>query len=211
LTLSQGFNMRKLTLASAVLVILYVLSSTVQAGNNLSVSYSPTNITHAMDVAVRSNAFNYSIVQETTATDTIYKKANETKPAKLKSPTKALVIALVPGSVVHGAGHFYAGKTKTAIGLFGAEILGAGLTLVGMLGSMFEGMEGSEKSGGEDAALIIGIGLFAGSWIYDVVASPFEVKNQNDKILGKKPFPDELNMEFDKRDQQIKCLMVKHF
>jgi len=148
---------------SAILVILFVFSNTVKAGNNLTVSYSPANITHSMDVAVGSHSFNYLIVQETTATDTIYMKANESKPANLKSPTTALVIALVPGSVVHGAGHFYAGKTGTALGLFGAEIIGAGLIYAGVLGSIFEGMEGSENRGGEDAALIVGLSLFAGS------------------------------------------------
>lgn len=196
---------------SAILVILFVFSNTVKAGNNLTVSYSPANITHSMDMAVRSNSLNYLYAQESSASDTINKKVNEPKPVKLKSPTTALVIALVPGSVVHGAGHFYAGKTGTAFGLFGAEIIGAGLIYAGVLGSIFEGMEGSEKRGGEDAALIIGLGLFAGSWVYDVIASPLVVKNQNDKILGKRPFPFGLNMELAKRDQQIKCLMVKHF
>lgn len=203
--------MIKLTLFTAVLIILYILSSNVQAENNISVSYSPMNITHSMDVAVRSNSLNYLYAQESSASDTINKKVNEPKPVKLKSPTTALVIALVPGSVVHGAGHFYAGKTKTAIGLFGAEIIGAGLTLLGAIGNAFEGIEGSESKGGADAALIIGVGFFAGSWIYDVIGSPFAVKDQNDKILGKKPFPYELNMEIDKGDQQIKCLIVKHF
>jgi len=203
--------MRTLTLISVALFSLSLLSNVGQAGNNLTVSYSPTNITHSMDVAVGSHSFNYLIVQETTATDTTYKKANESKPAKLKSPTTALVIALVPGSVVHGAGHFYAGKTGIALGLFGAEIVGTGLIYAGVIGSIFEGMEGSEKRGGEDAALIIGLGLFVGSWVYDVVASPLVVKNQNDKILGKKSLPFELNMELDKRDQQLKCLIVKHF
>jgi|GEM_PF-1244516 len=196
---------------SAILVILFVFSNTVKAGNNRTVFYSHTNITHAMDLAVRSNSLYYLYVQETIASDTINKKVVERKPVKLKSPTTALVIALVPGSVVHGAGHFYAGKTGTAFGLFGAEIIGAGMIIFGVLGSVFEGMEGSEKRGGEHAALIIGLGLFVGSWVYDVVASPLVVKNQNDKILGKRPFAFELNMELDKRDQQIKCLMVKHF
>jgi hypothetical protein len=203
--------MRKLTLISAVLITLSVLSNAGQAGNNLSISYSPTNITCSMDVAVRGNSFSYLIVQETTVTDSIYRKSDQTKPRKLKSPTTALVIALVPGSVVHGAGHFYAGKTGTALGLFGAEIVGTGLIYAVVIGRIFEGMEGSEKRGGEDAALIIGLGLFAGSWVYDVVASPLVVKKQNDEILGKKLSSYELNIELDKTDQQIKCLIVKHF
>ena len=195
----------------SILVSIYVFAGTLHAGTTSLDLNSPMNISHAMDVAVRSNSLNYLYTQEPLANDTSYVKANESKPGKLKSPTTALVIALVSGAVVHGAGHFYAGKTKTAIGLFGAEAIGAGMTLLGMIGNAFEGMEGSESKGGADAALIIGLGLFAGSWIYDVAGSPFEVKNQNDKILGKKPFPYDLDMKLEKGDQQIKCLLVKRF
>ncbi len=194
-----------------IFISFFVLANTLRSETNSVALKSPVNIYQALDVAVRSNSFTYLTVQDTTSTDTSHKDTGVTKPGKLKSPTAALVIALVPGSVVHGAGHFYAGKTKTAIGLFGAEIVGAGLTFVGVLGNAFQGMEGSGNKDAVDAALIIGLGLFVGSWIYDVVGSPFVVKNQNDKILGKKPFPYELNMQFDKRDQQIKCLVVKHF
>lgn len=202
--------MRKLTLVSAILFILLALSNIAQAGNNLTVSYSPTNITRSMDVAVRSNSLDYLYAQEPLANDTIYKKANETKPAKLKSPTTALVIALVPGAVVHGAGHFYAGKTKTAIGLFGAEILGAGLTGLGLLGSL-RGDTGGEGGGGGEVVIALGLGFFFSSWIYDIVESPSVIKRQNDQTPEKKHFPYELNMEFDKGNQQIKCLLVKRF
>jgi hypothetical protein len=177
--------MRKLTLISAVLIIIFVLSDTGQAGNNLSVSYSPTNIAQAMDFAVKSNTLSYLYAQEPMANDTIYPKANESKPGKLKSPTTALVIALVPGSVVHGAGHFYAGKTKTAFVLFGAEIIGAGMAFLGGAVSSAPHDTGGESGSGGDAVLILGLGLFVGSWMYDVMQSPLVVKNQNDKLLGK--------------------------
>jgi hypothetical protein len=176
--------MRKLTLISAILFILLALSNLAQAGNNLTVSYSPTNITRSMDMAMRGNSFNYLTVQEGTATDTIYEKAKESKPAKLKSPIAALVIAVVPGSVVHGAGHFYAGKTGTAIGLFGAEAVGVVL----VLGSGISRLDKTESSDRVDAIEWVGVAMFFGSWLYDVVESPFVVKNRNDKILGKEPF-----------------------
>ncbi len=193
-------------------VSFFVFAGTLQSETTSLAPKSPTNISHAMDVAVRSNSLNYLYSQEPIMNDTIYDKANESKPVKLKSPTTALVIALVPGAVVHGAGHFYAGKTKTAIGLFGAEIAGAALTSLGLLGSL-RGDTGGEGDGSlaGPVVLSLGLGLFVGSWIYDVIGSPFAVKDQNDKILGKKPFPYELNMELDKGNQQIKCLVVKHF
>jgi len=203
--------MRKPILVSEILFILIILlSDTVLAGNNLSVSYSPLNITQAMDLAVRNNSLYYLSAEETIASDMIDNKATVPKTGKLKSPTAALVIALVPGAVVHGAGHFYAGKTKTAIGLFGAEILGAGLTGLGLLGSL-RGDTGGEGGEGGEVVIALGLGFFFGSWIYDIVESPSVIKRQNDQTSEKKPFPHELNMELDKRNQQIKCLVVKHF
>ncbi|MCJ7457571.1 MAG: hypothetical protein MUP17_01095 [candidate division Zixibacteria bacterium] len=179
--------MRKLILSLTILTII-IMPNAVHAGNKSVISYSPTNITHSMDLAVRSNSLYYSYVQETIASDTINKKVVERKPAKLKSPTKALVIALVPGSVVHGAGHFYAGKTKTAFVLFGAEIIGAGMAFFGAAGWSVQGDTGGDGSLAGPVVLFLGLGLFTGSWIYDVAVSPSVVKNQNDKILGKEPF-----------------------
>jgi len=178
--------MKKVISILSILISFYVFAGTLRSETISLGLKSPMNISHAMDVAVRSNSMNYLYAQEPIMNDTIYEKANESKPRKLKSPTKALVIALVPGSVVHGAGHFYAGKTKTAIGLFGAEIAGAALTSLGLLGSL-RGDTGGEGDGSlaGPVVLSLGLGLFVGSWIYDVVGSPSVVKNQNDKILGK--------------------------
>ena len=186
-------------------------AGTLQAETSSLGSDSPVNISHEMDMALRANTLDSSIVGETIWTDAASKKAGEIKPAKLKSPTKAFVIALVPGSVVHGAGYFYAGKTKTALGVFGAEILGAGMAYVGALGMSLTSDTGGKTTGAGGVLFIFGLGLFTGSWIYDVIGSPFAVKNENDKILGKKPFPYDLNMKFDEKQQQIKCLVVKRF
>ena len=176
--------MRKLTLVSAILFILFVLSNIVQAGNNLTVSYSPTNITRSMDFAVRSNSLNYLAVQETTATNNIYKKAKESKPPKLKSPTTALVIALVPGSVVHGAGYFYAGKPKTGLFLFGIEVIGAGLVYAGALSGFAEwSQDGTGKERPELAWM--GIALFAGSLLADVIGAPEAARKHKEGIIKK--------------------------
>ena len=194
----------------SILVSFFIFAGTLQSETTSLALNSPMNISHAMDVAVRSKSLNYLYSQEPIMNDTIYEKANESKPGKLKSPTTAFVIALVPGAVVHGAGHFYAGKTKTAIGLFGAEILGAGLTGLGLLGSL-RGDTGGEGGEGGEVVIALGLGFFFGSWIYDIVESPSVIKRQNDQTSEKKPFPYELNMELENGDQQIKCLVVKHF
>ena len=203
--------MRQVILLPLIFLSFFAFARMLQAETSPLGSDSPVNISHEMNLALTANTLDSSVVGETVWADSASRKAAEAKPIKLKSPTTALIIAIVPGSVVHGAGHFYAGKTRTAIGLFGAGIVGAGLTLTGALENIFEGMEGSENKDGADAALIIGLGLFAGSWIYDIIGAPHAVKNQNDKILGKKPFPYELNMQLDENNQQIKCLVVKRF
>ncbi|HVP35590.1 MAG TPA: hypothetical protein VMT04_01210, partial [Terriglobales bacterium] len=89
---------------------------------------------------------------------------------------------------------------------------GVGLTGLGLLGSL-EGDTGGEGGGSAAGPVILffGLGLFVGSWMYDVIGSPFAVKDQNDKILGKKPFPYDLDLQLEKDNQQIKCLLVKHF
>ncbi|MGB7062154.1 MAG: hypothetical protein WBF13_07350 [Candidatus Zixiibacteriota bacterium] len=54
----------------------------------------------------------------------------EVNTTKAKEPYKAFLYALVPGAVLHGAGHFYAGKTGTGFVLLGSELSGATLILV---------------------------------------------------------------------------------
>jgi hypothetical protein len=57
--------MRKLISLLGVLFCLFVQSSSGQAGNNLSVSYSPKNITKAMDFELRSNSMSYLLYVRT--------------------------------------------------------------------------------------------------------------------------------------------------
>jgi hypothetical protein len=46
-----------------------------------------------------------------------------------KSPLIALEIAFFPGVIIHGAGHFYAGKPKTGSLLLVGELVGVGCML----------------------------------------------------------------------------------
>ncbi|MRG96127.1 hypothetical protein [Polyangium spumosum] len=68
----------------------------------------------------------------------------EPKPAASSPPTpsrKALAVAasIVPGGLVHGAGHFVLGQTRTGFILLGAEGLGAGLVVAGLGGAAATG------------------------------------------------------------------------
>jgi len=176
--------MKKLISLLGVLFFLFVQSNTGQAGNNLSVSYTHVNITQSMDVMVKSNSLHYLYAQEPIANDTIDTKANGPEPGKLKSPSAALVIALVPGSIVHGAGYFYAGKPTTGLFLFTLEVVGAGLIYAGAISSFSEKAE--EGTGKERPGLtFIGLALFGGSWLADIIGSPGAARKHNESITNK--------------------------
>jgi len=98
-----------------------------------------------------------------------------------KSPLIALGIAFFPGVIIHGAGHFYAGKPKTGSLLLVGELVGVGciaagivvislgvFTKVGTLGAA----DVTEASGLASGLLYVGSGLFLGTWVYDVVFAP---------------------------------------
>lgn len=172
--------MRKLTLLSAILFILIVLSNTVLAGNNLSVSYSPTNITKAMDFALRSNSMSYLYTLTSSQIDSAGKGSIRPDSLRLKRPNTALLIAVVPGFLFHGSGHFYARKSLTGLALFATESVGL---ILWLRGSNFMG----GSSGGPDteqAEFITGMALFFGSWAYDLIGAPLAVNKENEKLLG---------------------------
>jgi len=177
--------MRQVALIISIFVTLFVLSSIVQAKNTITFTDSNQSIVQAVDLAVKSNYWSYLYTQETSLNDTSFKMASELKPVKLKSPTTAFLIALVPGSVVHGAGHFYAGKPKTGVFLFSMELIGAGLFYLGALSSFGEQ---SENNSSKDGTVVkfFGFALFVGSWVADVIGAPKAVKKWNNELLKPK-------------------------
>jgi TM2 domain-containing membrane protein YozV len=105
---------------------------------------------------------------------------------KPKSPWIALGIAFVPGVIVHGAGHFYAGRIKTGFLLLGTEVVGISLVGVGAIAGFAEAMGGEPTSDDAELWAFGGLILFVGSWVYDVVASPITVKKQNKELLQRR-------------------------
>lgn len=173
--------MRKLTLISAVLIIFFALSNIAQARNGLTVSYSPTNITQAMDFAVRSNSLNYLYTQETSQMDSINKGYVRPDTLRLKNPNTAMVIAILPGSIVHGAGHFYARRPVTGAALLGIEMV----SLVFFVRAIGQGLSDTGNPEQERQDSFIGTTLFFGSWFYDIIVAPMTIAKENEKILGK--------------------------
>lgn len=171
--------MRKLILVSVTLFNLFLLSNTVQAGNNLTVSYSPTNISQALDFELRSNSMSYLYTSPANQTDSTKKVSARSDSLQLRSPNKALLIAFFPGFIAHGSGHFYARRSLTGLALFATESVGLVLWLRGS--NFMGGSAGGPDA--EQAQFIIGMALFFGSWAYDLIGAPLTVEKENEKLL----------------------------
>jgi hypothetical protein len=116
--------------------------------------------------------------------------------------------AIIPDIMVHGSGHFYAGKTKTGFLLLGTEVAGTGLVfLAGLAG--FAEAEGGESYIDPELWGFAGLLLFVGSWVYDVVMSPIAVKKDNQKLVGKKST--NLKFEFDHKYDSMKIVLIRQF
>lgn len=122
---------------------------------------------------------------------------------KTKSPYMAIFYSVIPGVVIHGSGHIYAGKLSTGLLLFGSEVVGVGVIFFGSL----SGMDSGVPMGGGDNAIFIGTALFLCSWIYDIVESPVVVIKQNQKLLQGK----NAQLKFQIKDRDLKFAIVWHF
>ena len=128
---------------------------------------------------------------------------------KLKDPGKALLYALVPGLVVHGAGHFYAGKTKTGAVLLGSELVGGTIFSIGVVGKGMSQLEGGEPWKYGDVFMAFGGVLFVGSWIYDVIGAPLAVQRENQKLLEGGNL--RLKFDLDHTTHSVRVQIVRRF
>ena len=79
-------------------------------------------------------------------------------------------IAIGPGFLVHGLGHYYAGDTRTALTLLLAELTGIGLAVAGAIVQVRT--NGAGSTGGVGNALVhAGTLLFLGSWAADIIGT----------------------------------------
>ncbi|MFZ5889596.1 MAG: hypothetical protein ACOY0T_00890 [Myxococcota bacterium] len=102
--------------------------------------------------------------------------ANPTPPASATQPPTpgrralAATAALVPGAVVHGAGHYVLGKKDTALDLLLFEGLGLGMILGGGSAIVFTGAS-RYVVGPAAAVTILGVGVFGTSLLADIYGS----------------------------------------
>jgi TM2 domain-containing membrane protein YozV len=124
-------------------------------------------------------------------------------PYKTKSPYVALFCSFVPGIIVHGSGHFYAGKTNTGYLLLGTEAAGLLLLYLGFE----EALGGSSYQNDADIMGWTGLALFSGSWLYDVIGSPIAVQKQNQKLFK----GENTELRFQPKDSGLRLVLVCHF
>jgi len=128
---------------------------------------------------------------------------------KLKEPHKAFVYALVPGLVVHGAGHFYAGETTTGWILVTGEVLSLVMLTYAIGVGIGESTNGSTSNGDAEIVGIFAGTLFIGTWIYDIIGAPLAVQKYTEEFLRKKNVG--LEFDFDHRSEFVKFQIVKRF
>jgi hypothetical protein len=174
--------MRNLISLLGVLFFLFVQSTSGQVRNNLSVSYSPTNITQAMDFELRNNSMSYLYTLTANQIDSVSKGYVRPDTLRLKNPNTALVIAILPGSIVHGAGHFYARRPVTGAALLGIEAV----SFVFFVRAIGQGLSDTGSPEQERQEAFIGTTLFFGSWLYDIIVAPLTIAKENEKILEKR-------------------------
>ncbi|MGB8657848.1 MAG: P13 family porin [Candidatus Zixiibacteriota bacterium] len=105
---------------------------------------------------------------------------------KLKDPRMAVFYAVIPGIIVHGSGHFYAGKTKTGAALLGSELVGGALAFVGAVGKGMSEMDGGQSTWeAGDVLMVTGTILFVGSWLYDLIGAPLALQKRNEELRRK--------------------------
>lgn len=79
-------------------------------------------------------------------------------------------IAIGPGFLLHGLGHYYAGDGRTALTLLAAEAVGIALVVIGAI--LDESTNGAGSTGGARNALFhTGALLFLGSWAADIIGT----------------------------------------
>lgn len=91
-------------------------------------------------------------------------------PEHKSQRSSGLLMALVPGAVVHGAGHLYLGDKRTGLGLLIMEA--TGLALVGggaLVPLIFEGDAASMS--GSRSIIYLGTGMFAMSYLLDILGT----------------------------------------
>ncbi len=105
-----------------------------------------------------------------------------------KDPNKAFLLALFPGLLIHGYGHFYAGDDITGDVLLGGEVLsvlsvGLGALIKSDTTDFSGGLLGDTNNATAIGTNLIwgGIIAFGGFWIVDMAHAPTAAQDYNNE------------------------------
>jgi hypothetical protein len=157
----------------------YEIESAEKFNSSFQLSRPDRRIMEMMDVSMARGSLNDLLVEHERLEYTPL-RGTGSDTLRLKDPNTALYYALVPGFFVHGAGHFYAGKSRTALALFGVEMLGLGFLYLGGLAGLPDGS--TDNFTRQAVFLSIAAGLFLGSWYYDVMNAPQAAREHNKEL-----------------------------
>jgi hypothetical protein len=133
-------------------------------------------------------------------------KVHTSDSPKLKNPKVALIYAIFPGIIIHGAGHFYAGADSMAWFLMTMEGIGIGIWSLVLA---IYCIDGTDLRG---LALPLSIGggyFFVLSWFYDMFEAPHAVEEHNQRIFENRNTSLEFNL--DQKDNYMGFRIVKRF
>jgi hypothetical protein len=117
------------------------------------------------------------------------KQTYELKP---KSPFWGAFYSVIPGIALHGSGLLYAEKYGQAAGMMGLEIVSVLAIGIGLVDNSKQysapppldprPIDGPIESSNTSYMAIIGVALFAGTWIYDVVVTQKSISDYNELL-----------------------------
>jgi len=163
----------------------YEMQLARQFNSSLYVNRSNFKIVDMMQASMVMGSLAYLLTQGEVNESTSQIRV-DSDSLKLKDPNKAAFYALVPGFFVHGAGHFYAGKSSTGLALLGVEMLSIASFCLYALTSIPDENETDDNFARQAVFLSMAVGLFLGSWYYDIEKTPKAVKEYNEKLRTKK-------------------------
>ena len=136
-------------------------------------------------------------------------KVGDVDSIKLKDSNKALLYAVIPGIVVHGAGHFYAGETTTGWVLVAGEVVSLSLAAYAIVVGIGESTNGSTSNSNAEIVGIFAGTLFITTWLSDIVGAPVAVQKYNEELIRKKTVS--LKFDFDETTTLLRFQIVKRF
>jgi len=132
------------------------------------------------------------VVAQDTITDSSSILTGKYELYATKSATKAFLIGLGPGLLVHCLGHYYVGDKRTGNAILISELISLpvilGYVYIGALHGLSEGgsYHDDDKIETYEATLVAGLIIFVGGWVVDYFGAPNKVINAR-KMLKLNP------------------------